>query len=122
MGSVSRSVARLPTVHVTEIGESYPAPSLRELREVGIVDWFRLLVLILPVLRRFLASSFVFGQFSLFPSAAAFDADALEEYASGFDVWMGGAPVGSQVTPEGGGQYRLPELLQKWPHFRKRPP
>ena len=99
-----------------------PSPSLRQFRQIRIVDWFRLLVFILPVLRRFLAFGFVFGEFGLFPAAAVFGADAVEEFAGGFDVWVGGAPVGGQITTEGGGQHRLPELLQQRPHFRKRLP
>ena len=62
-------------------------------------------LLILPVPRRLLAFSFVFGQFSLFPAAATFGADAVEEFASRFDVWMRGAPVGGQVTAEDSGQH-----------------
>jgi len=50
-----------------------------------------------------LAFGFVYGQFSLFPTAAAFGADAVEEFARRFDVWVGGAPVGGQIAMEGGG-------------------
>ena len=49
-----------------------------------------------------LAFGFVFGQFSLFPTVAAFNADAVEEFACRFDIWVRGAPVGSQIATEGG--------------------
>jgi hypothetical protein len=56
----------------------------------------------------------------LFPAAAAFGADVLEEFACGFDARVGSAPVGGQIAAEGGGQHRLAELLQQRPHSRKR--
>jgi hypothetical protein len=64
-----------------------------------------------------LASSFVFGEFSVFPAAATFGADAVEEFASRFDLRVGSAQVGGQVATKGCGKHGLPELLQQWPHF-----
>src|SRR5262245_45126858 len=76
-------------------------------------------VSVVPVLGRLLALGSVFGEFGLFPTATAFGADTLEEFAGGFDIWVNGTPVSCQITAEGSGQHRLPELLQQWPHFQK---
>jgi len=45
-------------------------------------------------------------------------ADAVEEFGGGFDVGVGGAPVGGEVASEGGGQQALTELLQQRPNLR----
>jgi hypothetical protein len=88
-----------------------PAPALRQLGLVAVVHGFRLLVLVLPAIVPGLR--FHPGQFGLFPATTALLANTIEEHFGRFRVGVPLAPVGSQVSPEGGCEHRLPELVQE---------